>query len=254
MLILLSPAKTLDESRPTRALPASQPAFLAEAARLNQLLRNYDATSLAALMDISPKLAELNVTRNHRFALPLTSEHAKPSILCFKGDVYTDIRVDAYSDEELAFLNQHVGILSGLYGLLRPFDWMLPYRLEMGTTLPGEHGKNLYQFWDTRITKHIQQILALHPVPVVINLASTEYSKVLQWDFPCITPVFKESKNGKLSVVGLFAKRARGAMTDYMVTQRISDPEQLKGFTQGGYRYTPELSSAWEWVFVRQGF
>lgn len=254
MLTLLSPAKTLDLSPTPAGFPSTQPQHLTDTDKLVQILRKLKATDIQALMHVSEKIATLNYERYQQFSLPFTSKNAKPALLCFKGDVYTDIDVEHYSSQDFAFAQQHIAMLSGLYGLLRPLDLMQPYRLEMGTKLKTAKGKDLYQFWDSRITESVNRTLADSGSKVLINLASQEYFSAVKPALiqgTLVTPVFKEYKGGSYKIIALFAKRARGAMADYIIKERLNTPEGLKDFTRHGYRFIPELSSDTEWVFGR---
>lgn len=250
MIILLSPAKTLDESPAPRDLPATQPALLAEAEKLIIHLRKLKEKDIAELMDLSPKLAALNHSRYAAFHTPFTVKNAKQALLMFKGDVYTGFDLPNYTAKDYDFAQTHVRILSGLYGLLRPLDLIQPYRLEMGTALKVGRAKNLYEYWRGQLTAEINTAKP----DVVVNLASSEYFRAVQMNAlsaPLITPVFKEKKGNQLKIIGLFAKRARGLMTDYAVRNSITKPEKLKNFSAEGYGFDPDLSHETEWVFVR---
>ncbi len=205
-------------------------------------------------MGISPKLADLNVERFRTWKQPFTPENAKQSILAFKGDVYTDIETDRFSSADFEFAQQHLRILSGLYGILRPLDLMQPYRLEMGTQLETKRGKNLYSFWGLKITKALNEALEASGSKVLVNLASNEYFGSIvpdKLDAQIVTPIFKDTKNGKLKIISFFAKRARGMMANHIIRKRISDPTQLKRFKLAGYKFDKSLSNETEYTFVR---
>jgi cytoplasmic iron level regulating protein YaaA (DUF328/UPF0246 family) len=205
-------------------------------------------------MKISPKLGELNHQRFMNWALPFDSENAKAAVLAFRGDVYTGMNADSFNSADFNFAQKHLRILSGLYGLLRPLDLIQPYRLEMGTKFANQHGSNLYQFWGEDITDAINQQLTAAKSKVLINLASNEYfsaikAKALNADI--ITPVFKDTKNGKQKIISFYAKKARGLMAAYVIKNRLKDVDELKRFDSEGYRFCSEQSTAREWVFLR---
>lgn len=254
MIVLLSPSKSLDYETPAPTSEHTEPAMLEDSRHLIALLRDYDVAGLKSLMGISDKLAELNRDRYREFETPFTPSNAKQALYAFTGDVYTDFRLDQYSEEDVAFAQAHVRILSGLYGLLRPLDLIQPYRLEMGTRLENPRGKNLYEFWGEKISKAIAADLNEQGDEVVVNLASNEYfgsvnKKVL--DARVITPVFRDFKNGKYKIISFYAKRARGTMTDFIISHRITEPEGLKAFTGGGYYFSDDQSKGDEFVFLR---
>jgi cytoplasmic iron level regulating protein YaaA (DUF328/UPF0246 family) len=205
-------------------------------------------------MGISPKLAELNVDRYKTWKQPFTTENAKQSLLAFKGDVYRDIESDKFTASDFDFAQQHLRILSGLYGVLRPLDLMQPYRLEMGTKLKNKRGANLYEFWGTKITKSLNLALAQSKSDILVNLASNEYFNSVipdDLDAEIITPIFKDTKNGKLKIISFFAKRARGMMTNFIIRKGITDPLQLKKFKVAGYKFDKSLSTTTEFTFTR---
>jgi uncharacterized protein len=254
MLIILSPSKTLDYSTPVRLQEYSQPAYLREAKALVGILRNYSQKRLGALMDISDKLADLNVKRYRDFTLPFTPQNARQALLAFKGDVYEGLQVSAYGANDFAFAQRHVRILSGLYGLLRPLDLIQPYRLEMGTALPTDKGKNLYQFWGDQVTKSVNNTIAEFGNPILVNLASEEYFKVIRREKvkgSILHVVFKERRGNKLQTIGLLAKKARGRMADYIIRKRLTDAAALRRYAEDGYRFDPELSGKNVFTFVR---
>jgi cytoplasmic iron level regulating protein YaaA (DUF328/UPF0246 family) len=254
MLAVISPAKTLDFQTPVPVAEQTDILFPEAAATLVEKLRTYSPEELQGLMALSPKLAQLNAERFSEWQLPFADDQARAAIFAFKGDVYTGL--DAYSLEplQLEYLNQHLFILSGLYGLLRPTDGILPYRLEMGRKVPTEKGNTLYDFWHEKLA---QTVLSSFPNPedqVLINLASQEYFQSIAPHLQgtrVITPVFQDEKNGVYKIISFFAKKARGLMVRYMAEQQLTDPEQLKSFDVQGYRFNEELSTADEWVFRR---
>ncbi|MCB2182326.1 MAG: peroxide stress protein YaaA [Desulfobulbaceae bacterium] len=253
MLLILSPSKTQDfECRQYEDY--SLPALLDESRSLIDRLKELTQDELSTLMKISEKLSSLNRQRYQNFALPFTQENARQAIFAFKGDVYNGIDSDNYTDEDLQFCQGHVRILSGLYGILKPLDLIQPYRLEMGTKLVSDRGKNLYEFWGNKVTDLLNNDFAGEAGPVLVNLASNEYYKAIQpkrLQAEIITIAFKENKNSQYKVIGLFAKRARGLMTDYVIKNKISEVEKLKSFNKKGYTFREELSSSKEWVFCR---
>jgi hypothetical protein len=249
MLLLLSPAKTLDFN-PTDIKTHTQPLFLKQSKTLVNNLKKYSSKQIQDLMRVSEKIADLNVARYQDFSLPFDQSNAKQAILAFKGDVYQGLSVEDFDEAELNFAHEHIGILSGLYGLLRPLDLMQPYRLEMGTKLKVGKNKNLYEFWDKSITKQINATGAKD----IINLASNEYFKSVKKEAlegNLWTVDFKENKNGKYKIVAFYAKKARGMMCNYVVKNRIEKPEEMKGFDRDDYQFNEELSSERHYVFTR---
>ena len=255
MLLIISPAKTLDfETAPTTS-DFTQPALLSESQQLIDSLKTLSPAQVAHLMKLSDKLAQLNAARFEAFATPFTPKNAKQAILAFKGDVYTGLEAETLTEPQLQFAQQHLAILSGLYGLLKPLDLMQAYRLEMGTKFANERGKDLYQFWGSLITEQLNQQLAQQDNPVLINLASNEYFKAVQpnqINAKIITPVFKDYKNGQYKIISFYAKKARGMMCRYMIDHQLQQPEQLKEFDSGGYQFNEAASSETTWVFLRE--
>lgn len=250
MLILISPAKTLDYSA-TDFTDSTQPDFQTDTHSLVRIMKKKSAKEIAALMHISDNLAELNNGRFKNFQKDFTVENSKQALLAFKGDVYTKIDVDDYSKADFDFAQKHLRILSGLYGLLKPLDMIQPYRLEMGIRLENKKGKNLYEFWDKKIAKAINEAANGQ---TVINLASQEYFKAVHLKTlksPLIDIEFKEYRDGAYKIIGIFAKQARGMMSNFAIKNRITDAEQLKTFDQEGYEYSEKLTSDSQWVFVR---
>jgi len=254
MLTLLSPAKTLDFETPPVTDRSTMPDYLDDSAELIDVLRKYSPDEIGALMKLSPKLSDLNVQRYSDWELPFPEGESKAAVLAFKGDVYTGLDADNMSKTELDYAQDHLRILSGLYGLLRPLDLILPYRLEMGTRLGNARGKDLYAFWGNKITDALNELTEASGVSTIVNLASNEYFKSVkpkQLKAELITPVFKDEKNGKYKIISFYAKKARGMMAAWQIRERIEDAEDLKKFDVAGYRFCEEESSATDWVFKR---
>lgn len=252
MIALLSPAKRLDFDSPHSVSDPSLPALLDESGKLMKTTRGLSQKKLRELMDISPELAKLNSDRFQALTTELTPDNARPAILSFSGDTYLGLGARTLDPAGLAFAQEHVMILSGLYGLLRAKDLMQPYRLEMGSKVKTRRGPNLYAFWGDRIRKTLQD--ALGADPVLVNLASNEYFKSVQPNklkARVITPVFQETKDGKTRTLFMFAKQARGLMARYLIDHRITEPEGLKAFDSRGYRFREALSDGDTWVFER---
>lgn len=249
MITLISPAKTLDLS--TSELPVySQPDFQKETFELVRIMKKKTIGDIQDLMGISENLAVLNKHRFMDFQKSFEVQNSKQALLAFKGDVYMQMDVEHYSQEDFDFAQERLRILSGLYGLLKPLDLIQPYRLEMGIRLENKKGKNLYEFWGTRIAKAINETAKGDPI---INLASQEYFKAVDLKSlktKVITPIFQEYRNGKYEVIGLFAKKARGMMTNHIIKNRINDPELLKTFNEGKYEWIGEEEGG-IWRFVR---
>ena len=246
MLTVISPAKTLDFETPPKVPAFTIPEFLDDSAELIDELRGFEPHRLSDLMGISSKLADLSSNRYHNWSLPFTTENAKQSVLAFKGDVYAGLDADNLSADDLEYAQEHLRILSGLYGVLKPLDLMQPYRLEMGTTLKTRRGEDLYAFWDERINAAINRELAGQDNPVLVNLASNEYFKSAQpgkLDARIITPGFKFGSSA--------GQQALGLMSRYIIRNRVEDPEELEGFDLEGYRYNADLSGADRPVFTR---
>lgn len=254
MKIILSPAKSLDFSHPAPTDSFSQADFLTDSASLIEQLQDFSPEQISKLMGISEKLGELNYQRYQDWSLPLTPDNAKQSLFTFTGDVYQGLEADSLSNDDIAFAQQHLRILSGLYGLLKPLDLMLPYRLEMGTKLSNTRGKNLYDFWGKQLTDALNKELESEANPVLINLASNEYSKAVHLKklaAEVITPVFKDEKNGQYKIISFYAKKARGLMARYIINHRITDPEAIKDFDLSGYCFSRDLTQGNQWVFIR---
>jgi cytoplasmic iron level regulating protein YaaA (DUF328/UPF0246 family) len=255
MLTVISPAKTLDfeTQAPTDAF--TQPAHLQQSRQLIKRLRDLSADDLSNLMNVSDNIANLNVDRFKHWKTPFTAENARQALFAFKGDVY--VGLDAYSMDSanIDFAQKHLRMLSGLYGLLRPLDLMQAYRLEMGTRLDTDHGSNLYQFWDGRITDAINTELKTMDNPVLVNLASNEYfksvkAKSLEGDI--VNPIFKEYHKGKYQIISFYAKKARGLMARYIIDHELTEAEAIKDFNLEGYGFDSDLSQGKDWVFSRR--
>ena len=253
MIILLSPAKTLDFT-PVKHPAPSQPRLLEHSEKLVGVLKKKKVSDLKKLMKVSDNIATLNVERFQSFSTPFTTKNAKPAILAFKGDVYTGLEADSFNNSQLKFSQKHVRILSGLYGLLKPLDLMQPYRLEMGTKLKTGKLKNLYEFWDNQITDLLNQDFKKSKSTIFLNLASQEYMKSVQKDRlegPLVNVHFKEDRNGKLKVIAFNAKKARGAMANLIVKNNITKVDGLYGLTVNGYVYDESLSDQENLCFVK---
>jgi cytoplasmic iron level regulating protein YaaA (DUF328/UPF0246 family) len=255
MLIFLSPAKSLDYKTPPQVATHTLPVFVKQSEVLIKQLRKLSPADIATLMDISDPLALLNFNRFADWSLPFTPQNAKQAGLAFDGDVYDGLAAKTLSAADLDFAQQHVRILSGLYGILRPLDLMQPYRLEMGSKFANKAGKDLYAFWGERLLDAINDELAKMPRPVAVNLASEEYFKAAlgrKIKGQVIQPVFEDWKSGRFKIITFFAKRARGLMTRYAVLNRLDQPEGLKGFDYDGYAFAGEASDDKTWVFRRR--
>lgn len=255
MLALLSPSKTLDTESISHIQSHTQPELLEHSESLVSILRDYTVEHLQNVMNISSNLAELNAQRYKDWSLPFTTENAKQAALMFQGDVYTGLDCAQFDEDDFVFAQTHLGILSGLYGFLRPLDLIRPYRLEMGLSLITPKGKSIYDFWGDIITNTINEHLEANSSnPVLINVCSREYFKVVKpkkLQARLININFKEHKNGQYRVVGYFAKKARGAFCHYMVKNRITDINDLKHFNLDRYQFSAKLSTEKDWVFYR---
>jgi len=254
MLIVISPAKTLDFDTPTTSNIHSDAEFTKDSAQLIKVLRKLKVDDISDLMGISPKLAQLNFERFHEWHLPFNEENAKQALLAFKGDVYTGIDATTFTNNNFERAQTNLRILSGLYGVLKPMDLIQAYRLEMGKKLENKRGANLYQFWGDKITKSINQTLKENDHQHLINLASNEYFKSIKGKkvkAEIITPGFKDLKNGEYKMISFFAKKARGLMTRFIIQNEITDPEDLKAFDLDGYIYNPNLSKINAPIFTR---
>jgi len=254
MLAILSPAKTLDFDTPPRTDTHTMPEFLEHSETLIKALRKLSEDDIAELMSISPKLAELNRQRFKDWQRPFTQDNAKQALLAFMGDVYLGFELETFKEKDFAWAQDHVRILSGLYGLLKPLDLMQPYRLEMGTKFPTKRGKDLYAFWGSIITGALKTAIEKSGGGPLVNLASKEYFSAVkpkELGVTIITPEFKDLKNGQYKMISFFAKKARGGMTDFMIRERAKTPEALKAFNWKGYQFNPKLTKGNNWVFTR---
>ena len=254
MIVVISPAKTLDFDTPPMAEVYSKPNYLNDSKQLVDDLRQLSPPDISKLMGVSAKLADLNYERYANWRTPFTPDNAKQAALAFKGDVYTGLNVEDFSGQDFEFAQEHLRILSGLYGLLRPLDLIQPYRLEMGTKLATGRGETLYQFWGTKITQGINEELRKLKSDILVNLASNEYFKAIvpqKLNAQIITPAFKEKRGDTYKIIGLLAKRARGMMSRFIIKNRITNPEDIKTFREDKYRFNKSLSTDVEWVFIR---
>lgn len=254
MLTVISPAKTLDYESPVTTKLHSMPRFMEHSAQLINTLETLSVQEVAELMKLSDKLASLNVARYASWRAQFDPNNARQALLAFKGDVYTGLAAETLSEEQLEYAQQHLRILSGLYGVLKPLDLMQPYRLEMGTKLNNAKGKDLYQFWGTLLTESLNEELSGDRTPVLVNLASNEYFKAIkpkQLKARVITPVFKDWKNGQYKIISFYAKKARGLMSRYIIEEKINAPEALKAFNYEGYQFSETLSEGDTLVFTR---
>ncbi len=253
MIIVISPSKTLDFS--THSFHThTQPRQLKQSQELIDTVKQLSPDALSDLMKISPKLSELNWQRYQDFQQPFTLDNAKQAILAFKGDVYSGIDSENYNVEDFAFAQKHLRILSGLYGTLKPLDLIQPYRLEMGTRLKNRVGKNLYEFWNTQVSEMLNRDFGNESPAILINLASTEYFKVVKPKIlkaEILTLSFKENKAGVYKTIGIYAKRARGLMTNFIINNRLTETEHIKAFNHEDYGFNQSLSSEKNWVFSR---
>lgn len=254
MKTIISPAKNLDFKRQVQITEFTQPIFLKESERLIRNLRKLKPGDLTNLMGISDKLAVLNFERFQIWSQPFTTENARQAVLAFNGEVYNGLNAQELNEEDLKYAQNHLRILSGLHGILRPLDLIQPYRLEMGTKLAFGKSDDLYSFWNNKIHNYLKELLADSPNPVLINLASNEYSKVTKLKklkARVISPVFYQLKGNDYKMIIVYAKKARGLMTRFIIDNRIHEPEQLKLFDAEGYFYNENLSDEKKWVFCR---
>jgi len=255
MLMVISPAKKLDIDTPSTVKKSTQPLLLSDAQQLIDELKKLAPQEVSSLMHISDKLGTLNYDRYQQWQLPFTPDNAKQALLTFKGDVYVGLDAESFDKEELAFAQQHLSILSGLYGVLRPLDLMQAYRLEMGTRFENIRGKDLYAFWGDKITQQLNRQLKKNKSQTLVNLASTEYFKsvdVSSLEAEVITPIFKDQKNGVYKIISFYAKKARGLMAAYAIKNKVTDAKALKQFATDGYEYQADQSTDKEWVFTRK--
>jgi cytoplasmic iron level regulating protein YaaA (DUF328/UPF0246 family) len=250
MLIVVSPAKTLDYESPLATEKFTQPDLVSYSKELIEVCRKLTPADVSSLMKVSDKIADLNVGRFQEWSETFTTDNARQAILAFKGDVYTGLEAETLSDADFDYAQDHLRMLSGLYGLLKPLDLMQPYRLEMGTKLANDKGTNLYQFWGNVITDKLNEAIAAQGDNVLINLASNEYFKAVKpknLDAQVITPIFKDCKNGQYKVISFYAKKARGMMARYIIENRIESVADLTKFDVAGYYFVEE-----ELVFKRE--
>ena len=255
MLFLLSPAKALDYDTPAHHVPHTQPLFKRQSAELIEVLKPKTPQEISRLMKLSDALAGLNVARYEAWSPRFSAKNSRQAVLAFNGDVYGGLNAKTLSEAQLGWAQAHVCILSGLYGVLRPLDWMQPYRLEMGTALATSHGKNLYQFWGSRISAYLNERAAADSSPVIVNLASQEYFKAVDrkaLKARVVSCVFEEFRGDGYKVISFMAKRARGLMARYATVNKVTDPEQLKDFDVEGYQFAAKDSDAARWVFRRR--
>lgn len=255
MLLVVSPAKKLDFESPLPTDKYTQPNLLEQSQLLIDECVKLSPSDIASLMKLSDKLAGLNAARFGEWHTPFTPDNARQAVLSFNGDVYSGLDAQSFSDDDFEFAQQHLRILSGLYGLLKPLDLMQAYRLEMGCKLSNSRGANLYHFWGDIITNELNQVLSEQSDDVLINLASTEYFKSVKkksLNATVITPAFKDWKNGQYKMISFFAKKARGLMARYIIQNNITDVEQVKAFDLGGYQFNGDMSKGNDWVFTRK--
>ncbi|MFL0803302.1 MAG: peroxide stress protein YaaA [Agarilytica sp.] len=255
MLVVLSPAKNLDYETALPTAKHTKANLLSDAQELAEQMKAMSPQDISSLMGISDKLGVLNYDRYQAWALPFEKSTARQALFAFKGDVYIGLNAYEFDTDDMTFAQEHLRILSGLYGILKPLDWMQPYRLEMGTKLANARGKNLYEFWGTKISGALNKQLKKTGDATLVNLASQEYFKSVDLstlNATVITPTFKDWKNGKYKIISFFAKKARGLMSAYIIKNKISDVEQIKGFDWEGYGFDPSSSSESEWVFTRK--
>ena len=259
MILVISPAKALDYETPPTTATFTQPDFLDQSAELIDILREKSPAQIAELMSLSDQLSSLNVARYASWSRPFAPDNAKQALLAFDGDVYEGLDAKSLADDDLAWAQDHLRILSGLYGVLRPLDLMQAYRLEMGTRLANPRGKNLYEFWGERITDELNRLLAREDAAgrerVLVNLASDEYFKSVKpkkLKGRIVTPVFEDWKGGRYKIISFYAKRARGLMSRYVITRRIDEVDALQGFDAEGYAFAADASDADTLVFRRR--
>ncbi|MAY69915.1 MAG: peroxide stress protein YaaA [Halomonas sp.] len=254
MLSVISPAKTLDFETPATTDIHSEPDYLDRSRELIDILRDYSPARISELMGVSDKIAGLNAARFGQWQTPFTPDNAKVAAQAFQGDVYVGLQADTFNEADNRFAQDHLRILSGLYGLLRPLDLIQPYRLEMGTRLENAKGKDLYAFWKPLLTEELDRAVAQSGTPVLVNLASNEYFKAVdakKLKAEVVTPVFKDWKNDRYKIISFYAKKARGLMAAWMIQQRLDDKEGLKDFDVAGYRFNAAESEGGTLVFTR---
>jgi len=254
MVIIISSAKTLAENTRLKAPLHTLPLYLKEAEILVENLRKLTVNDLGRTLGINTRLARLNAERFARWKQPFTESNAIPAVFLYKGDVYKGLNAEQFSHDDLIFAQDHLRIISGLYGILRPLDLIQPYRLEMSTPITLEKYNDLYQYWSDKITEALNDTLQQNKNPVLINLASNEYAQGVNWqklNAKVITPVFYELKEGELKPVSIFLKKARGLMASFIIKNRLSDPEEIKLFAEERYSFIEQYSDDQRWVFAR---
>ncbi|MES2869363.1 MAG: peroxide stress protein YaaA [Pseudomonadota bacterium] len=254
MLMVISPAKTLDYTTPPATARFTQPQYLDHSQELIEQLRELSPQQIGELMHLSDKLSGLNAARFGSWTPAFTPENAKQALLAFKGDVYTGLNAEDFNETDFDYAQTHLRMLSGLYGLLRPLDLMMPYRLEMGTKLANARGKDLYAFWGTRLSEWLNEALIEQGDDVLLNLASNEYFSAVKksaLNARIINTEFKDLKNGQHKIISFYAKKARGMMSRFVIKERINNPEHLKQFDDQGYRFSAEQSKPDLLVFLR---
>ncbi len=254
MLMVISPAKTLDFDTPAVTRRFTQPQYLDHSQELIEQLRSLTPAQISELMHVSDKIGGLNAARFGSWTPAFTPDNAKQALLAFKGDVYTGLNAEDFSDADFDYAQTHLRMLSGLYGLLRPLDLMQPYRLEMGSKFANARGKDLYAFWGTRISEWLNEALAEQGDDVLLNLASNEYFSAVKrsaLNARIVNTEFRDQKNGQYKIISFYAKKARGMMARFVIRERLQNPEQLKTFDEQGYRFSAELSKADNLVFLR---
>ena len=255
MLIVVSPAKTLDYESPLATDLSTQPDFIADSEELIHVCRKLTPLDISSLMKVSDKIASLNAIRFEEWSPIFTSDNSRQALFAFKGDVYTGLDAASFSDDDFDYAQRHLRMLSGLYGLLKPLDLMQPYRLEMGTKLANDRGANLYQFWGNKITEKLNAVIEEQGDKTLINLASNEYFKAVKpalLNADVITPIFKDCKNGQYKIISFYAKKARGLMARFIIENRIATIEELKRFAVDGYYFVSAESSEKELMFKRE--
>ena len=256
MIIVVSPAKTLDYETALPTEKFTDADFLQDSKKLIGILKKKSTDDIKGLMGLSDKLSQLNVDRYQSWKLPFTQENSRQGLFAFKGDVYVGLDAYSFSQEDIDFAQDHLRILSGLYGVLRPLDLMQPYRLEMGTKLENAKGKNLYEFWGSKISKSLNDAQPQGEADVLVNLASNEYFSAVDkksLKARVVTPAFYDWKNDKYKMISFFAKKARGYMASWIIRNKVTDPEEFKSFDVDGYYYSEERSEADKPVFLRDG-
>lgn len=254
MLIVISPSKTLDYKPQQLISEYTQPEYLKESSKLISELRKLTPEDIAELMSVSPAISRLNYERYFHWSPPFTPQNAKQAILAFKGEVYNGLQAQTFSKSDFDYSQQHLRILSGLYGVIRPLDLIQPYRLEMGTKLTIKSSTGLYKFWNNKITNNINQQLASINSKILVNLASAEYFKSIhpkRINATIITPEFREERNGKYTMIVMYAKKARGMMTRYIIQNKLNNAEDIKLFNLEEYQFNPRLTKENTWVFTR---